>query len=68
MGLIDLDKNQQSKVLNALSPTRKKVIGSSMLMKSKVSEEEIKKAKLQASKIARKAYLLLKRNRINKAN
>lgn len=68
MALINLDKNQQSRVLNALSPMRKKVIASSMLMKSKVSEEEIKKAKLQTSKLARKAYLLLKRNKMNKTS
>ena len=68
VALIDLKKDQCNKVLNALSPTRKKVIASSMLMKSKSTEEEIKKSKLQAGKLARKAFQLLKRNKVSKAS
>jgi flagellar motor switch protein FliG len=68
VALIDLKKDQCNNVLNALSPTRKKVIASSMLMKSKSTEEEIKKSKLQAGKLARKAFQLLKRNKVSKAS
>ena len=34
----------------------------------KSTEEEIKKAKLQAGKTARKAFQLLKRNKVSKAS
>jgi len=68
LSLIEYSKKERSKVLDALSPTRKKVIASSMLMNSRASHEEIKKAKLDSSKIARKAFQLLQRNKMAKAS
>ena len=68
LSLIEYSKDDRSRVLDALSPTRRKVIASSMLMNSKASHEEIRKAKLESSKLARKAYQLLQRNKMGKAS
>ena len=68
LSLIEYGKDERSTILEALSPTRRKVIASSMLMNSKASHEEIRKAKLESSKIARKTYQLLQRNKMGKAS
>lgn len=68
LSLIEYSKDDRSRVLDALSPTRRKVIASSMLMNSKATHEEIRKAKLESSKAARKAYQLLQRNKMGKAS